>query len=519
MSILKLGIWFRWSVTAALIVAYLAAPSVTVGAEQAAALVEAVRLGRIKEVQRLLNKGADVNGVSSGRTPLLEAAWRGNGEIAQLLLRRGANIHAKDNSGQTVMDTAVVAGSEKMIRLLLNHGAELTFEGAVIIGDVETVRRSVTGITGGLVNRLRSMASSKHRVGVNAFGIGGCPILLRAAGRGHTEVVKVLLDNGADPNLRSNWTGCGTALSAAARNGHTRIVKMLLNKGADVNYAEPFAREPLYAAVYSNNVETVKILLERGAQVKAGFRTTPEQRAADVMPVQNPPARSRRGPSAETLLQIAGWRGNPEMIKLLKDHGAEVTSLTVAAILGERLEVERFVTQGADVNKTGEGNDTPLTGAARKGHTEVVRLLLDKGAEVNKGRDHDGWTALRGAAQRGHKDIVELLLDNGANVDERDETLWTALMGAAWEGRLEIAKLLLDRGAGVNARNKGDGSPLMMAVTKGHTHVVQLLLEKGADPNARIKEGLTVLGLAEDTSGDKTNTEVIALLKAYGAKD
>lgn len=518
MSILKLGIWFRWSVTAALIIASLAMPSVSATAEKGAALVEAVRLGRIKEVQRLLDKGADVNGVSSGRTPLLEAAWRGNVEIAQLLLRRGANIHAKDNSGQTVMDTAVVAGSEKMIQLLLNHGAELTFEGAVIIGDVETVRRSVTGVAGP-VNRLRSMVSSKHRVGVNAFGIGGCPILLRAAGRGHTEVVKVLLDNGADPNLRSNWTGCGTALSAAARNGHTTIVKMLLDKGADVNYAEPFDHKPLYAAVYSNSVETVKILLERNAQVKAGSRTTPEQRAANVMPFQNPPAPSRRGPSAATLLQIAGWRGNPEMIKLLKDHGAEITSLTIAAILGDMVEVKRFVNQGADVNETGEGSDTPLTGAARRGHTEVARFLLEKGADVNKGRDHDGWTALRGAAQRGHKDTVQLLLDNGANVDERDEKLWTALMGAAWEGRLEIVKLLLDRGADVNARNKGDGSPLIMAVTNDRTDVVELLLGKGADPNARIKEGLTVLELAEDVSGDKTNTEVIALLKARGAKD
>jgi ankyrin repeat protein len=517
-SILELGIWFRWSVTTALIIASLAMPCVAAGAEKGAALVDAVRLGRMKEVQRLLDNGADVNGVSSGRTPLIEAAWRGNGEIAQLLLRRGANIHAKDNSGQTVMDNAVVAGSEKMIRLLMNHGAELTFEGAAIIGDVDTVRRSVTGVAG-LENRLRSMVSSKHRVGVNAFGIGGCPILLRAAGRGHTEVVKALLDNGADPNLRSYWTGCGTALSAAAGNGHAKIVEMLLDKRADVNYAEPFSRGPLYAAVYSNSVETVKILLERGAQVKAGSRTAPKQGAADVMPGQNPPARSRRGPSSETVLQIAGWRGNPEMIILLKDHGAEITSLTIAAILGDMVEVERLVTQGADVNETGEGNDTPLTGAARRGHTEVARFLLEKGAGVNKGRGHDGWTALRGAAQRGHKDIVQLLVDSGANVDERDEKLWTALMGASWDGRLEIAELLLDRGADVNARNKGDGSPLMMAVTNGHTDVVQLLLEKGADPNARIKEGLTVLELAEDTSGDKTNTEVIALLKAYGAKD
>lgn len=126
----------------------------------------------------------------------------------------------------------------------------------------------------------------------------------------------------------------------------------------------------------------------------------------------------------------------------------------------------------------------PLLWAAEIGAIDVVELLLDAGAEVNRPEKKDGCTALLLAAQEGHVAIVRLLLQRGAQVDlARRNGGNTALWMAAQRGRSEVIEVLLQHGAKVDAVDERDVTPLLIAAQKGHTRTVELLLSHGADVN------------------------------------
>ena len=142
----------------------------------------------------------------------------------------------------------------------------------------------------------------------------------------------------------------------------------------------------------------------------------------------------------------------------------------------------------------------PLHGAAGKGSVELVRMLLEHGAEVN------AWTKARSilllmAAESGIVEVVQVLIKQGANVDVEDEEEETLLHRAARTGSVELVRMLLEHGADVHARTTGSWcwTPLLMAVGYGDVNIVevaQMLLEYGSDLNARTKDGSNRLLMA-----------------------
>ena len=158
---------------------------------------------------------------------------------------------------------------------------------------------------------------------------------------------------------------------------------------------------------------------------------------------------------------------------------------------------------------------SPLIRAAERGRTEVVKLLLEKGADVNVKQIGTGATALIMASQGGHTEVVKLLLEKGADVNAKDNNGITALLIASSKGRTEVVKLLLGKGADVNVKTTNDGTTAMwQASQNGHTEVVKLLLEKGADVNAKDNNGITALLIVSS----KGQTEVVKLLLGKGAE-
>ena len=159
------------------------------------------------------------------------------------------------------------------------------------------------------------------------------------------------------------------------------------------------------------------------------------------------------------------------------------------------------------VKKTSELN-LELFSAAESGDLAKVKLLTEKGADVNAVATGDvergaafeieGGTVLMMASGLGHLDIVKFLVEKGADVNARatgDLEGGTALMYASGLGQLDVVKFLVEKGADVNARTTGDvggsATTLIIAAHGGHLDVMKFLIENGADVNAADKEGKT----------------------------
>jgi len=146
-----------------------------------------------------------------------------------------------------------------------------------------------------------------------------------------------------------------------------------------------------------------------------------------------------------------------------------------------RAEVVRILLEhGADPIAQSKRGWAPLHRASDRGHVEVVRLLIGFGAGVSA-RDDQGWTPLHWASDRGHADVACVLLEHGADATARDEQGWTPLHRASDQGHAELARVLLERGgAEVTARDKYGWTPLRHATEKGRLDVVRVLLAHGA---------------------------------------
>ncbi len=213
--------------------------------------------------------------------------------------------------------------------------------------------------------------------------------------------------------------------------------------------------------------------------------------------------------------------------------------LLKAALENDFNTAANLLSAGADFNACDENKRTSLYIAAKKGYTDIVRFLLNKGADFNMVPDDDpfnygngisdswmGATPLHVAAGYGHEHIVGLLLAKGANVnahadlpDEEDYDGWTEIAKktplhmAVWlriksKDALSIARLLLDKGADVNAKDAWGFTPLCDSLEMTNPAILQLLLDRGAVGNSRDIDGnetqlciATRVGLKDDFLG------------------
>ncbi len=160
--------------------------------------------------------------------------------------------------------------------------------------------------------------------------------------------------------------------------------------------------------------------------------------------------------------------------------------------------------------------DEGLRKAAMRGKSEVVDDLLGKGANVNYRKG--GWPVLMFVAREGHTEVARILLRHGADVNAMSTLTGptggaTPLTVAAEHGHVDIVKLLLAHGADVNARNNHGSTALMYATEYGHPEVVNILLESSADISPKDKDGESALMIAKR----RDYTEVVQLLQKAGA--
>ncbi|XDA81875.1 hypothetical protein R6Z07F_011806 [Ovis aries] len=251
-------------------------------------------------------------------------------------------------------------------------------------------------------------------------------------------------------------------LIKAVKDEDIELVQQLLERGADVNFQEEWGWSPLHNAVQVDREDIVDLLLSHGAE---------------------PCLRKKNG---ATPFIIAGIVGNVKLLKLL-------------------------LPKVADVNECDVNGFTAFMEAAVYGKVEALRFLYSNGAEVNLHRktmeDQErikkgGATALMDAARKGHVDVVEILLhEMGADVNAQDNrgrnALVYALLNSDDEKVKAITRLLLDCKVDVNVRGEGRKTPLILAVEKKNLDLVQMLLEQtGIEINDTDSEGKTALLLA-----------------------
>ena len=163
-------------------------------------------------------------------------------------------------------------------------------------------------------------------------------------------------------------------------------------------------------------------------------------------------------------------------------HGPrQMKGLHLAAYFGVQDAVNALIDKGY-LDFQDSYRRTPLSWAAENGHEVVVKLLLEKGAELETKDEECDWTPLSWAAENGHEAAVKLLVEKSAELETKDEEYGrTPLSWAAENGHEVVVKLLVEKGAELETKDKNyDRTPLSLAAENGREAVVKLLLKKGA---------------------------------------
>jgi len=363
---------------------------------------------------------------------------------------------------------------------------------------------------------------SYHGADVNAVRDGGYTPLHWAAMADDVELADLLLARGAD--IEALDKDSLTALHWAVRFGKHELYELLVSRGANTEARDKLGMTPgqrlgldpgvvsadewhpwqgpvpaggalrLHAAALAGDWKTVKGMIDRGSDVNA------------------------KALNGWTALRAAAYRGHSDVAALLLSSGAK-HDIFSAACMGDVAAVSSLLKDDADLAAATDQQDgqTPLHWAGRRGHLQVVKLLLQKGAPANV-MDQAETTPLCVAAGEGHTDVVAELLEAGAVVsvgtgarpslaqiflgppdymyDTADAGGRSALHRAAAGGHTDVAKLLLEHGGYKDIRAHDGRTPLHEAARAGHAPTVELLLAQRAGPQAQAADGTMPLHLA-----------------------
>jgi ankyrin repeat protein len=372
------------------------------------ALHIAARADSMEITLALLDAGADVDAQDdAGFTPLNDAAETRKPKQATLLLKRGANVELANTGGVTPLLTAAAQGDAETMKLLLQAGAKLdvipndglnALHGAAASGRPEAVKL--------LLEAGMPVDSRRPQTGATALilAAGGAamqrevaPSAPRGSDADYTNAVEMLIKAGANVNSADSITG-GTSLHRATRYGQTDTVRLLLAKKASVNARNNEDLTPLHFAA---DPAIVALLLDH---------------RADMESVQ------KNHPSKFTPLLSAAGHGHVESLKLLLKRGANIkataygrgaTALHIAAMSNQAEAAKVLLAAGIKVDARDGDKATPLMIAAGEGNREIAEFLIQNGANVNAKGARD-TTALQIAVAARKDSLVSLLLAHGA---------------------------------------------------------------------------------------------------------
>ncbi|XP_008279349.1 histone-lysine N-methyltransferase EHMT2 isoform X2 [Stegastes partitus] len=260
------------------------------------------------------------------------------------------------------------------------------------------------------------------------------------------------------------------------------LQKAILTQDTERRKKLRFHPRQLYPAAKQGEVQRVLLMLMEG-----------------IDPTYQPDSQNRR-----SALHAAAQRGLLEVCYMLVQAGAQVDAQDkdlrtplLEAIINNHIEVARYLIQnGACVYHIEEDGYTGLHHAAKLGNLEIVSMLLETGQVDVNAQDSGGWTPIIWAAEHKHVDVIKSLLNRGADVSINDKELNVCLHWAAYAGNVDIAELVLNAGCSLASVNVHGDTPLHIAAREGYLDCVTLFLSRGADIDIMNREGDTPLTLA-----------------------
>ena len=454
-------------------------------------VADAAMKGNKDAVRALLQRKVDVNAPQiDGTTGLLWAVRADDLELADILLKGGANPSAANNDGAAPMLLAAINGNAAMIERLIKAGAD--------------PNASVTAV-------------------------GNTPLMI-ASRTGKIDAVKVLLDHGANVNAKENW-GDTTALMWAIAEKHSDVAKLLVDRGADVNVRTKFV--PNTTGRGFEGASPVAATPDQAPQEQSGGLFTPLMFAAREGDLVSARTLIAAGADVNAIdgdgkdaLGLAIFSGNYDLASLLIDSHSKVNQPDAQGFTPLYWAVDRRNMETAP-NFPWMVTVDPLP---------LVKKLLDAGADPNflinntpRARMREGSprvvfaTVIHRAAFSGDLELVKLLLQYGANPHVQSSERETTLMAACGNGfisgyhktrppaeRLEVIKLLLQLGEDIDAADNAGITPLMLAANFGDVPIVQYLIEQGADLGAHD------LGVKNDGAFGSSTEPLMAVDYAIG---
>ncbi|KAI1174739.1 hypothetical protein F4777DRAFT_552834 [Nemania sp. FL0916] len=314
--------------------------------------------------------------------------------------------------------------------------------------------------------------------------------LFKATKNGDGQEVQNALDQGADIHTLAGIFG-ETALHLACRKGYPEIVRILLNRGADVMRCDNDGWTPLIAACSQGSEEIVQLLIDNSADLET------------------------RNNIGFTALISACSNGFDKVVRLLINNGADVNpksregraALNFACANGLHQVAVLLIDNGADINSQDNEKWSPLMSACSGGFDEIVQLLVDKGAELNT-QDDQGCTALKRVCHRGFDKAARLLLRHGADINILDNKKRSPLMSACSEGLDTLAQMLIEKGADTNLQDNNGVTPLAVAARFSNSATLKMILDRQPDltKNARMSRTAfhnILLGLDDEDRNEK----------------
>lgn len=356
-----------------------------------------VYFGSLEVVAMLIAAGADLEReVDNSSPPLRHALYREDLAFARLLIESGANVHR-----QRLFYSAANDGPPGAVALLLEAGADPRLD------NVDGIQTGLHGF-GGNTDVASLNALIEAGAGINIRDHLGRTPLLRAMSNRNPAVIRRMLEAGAEMADADDWS---QGLHAAARNSQPvlEIIELAVSKDADPDYRDRRGQNALHLLAESEGTEAAAFLVAAGADINAQDWSgqTPLMRSVIEDNVI----------MAQTLVALGA------NIEAQDDRGQ--VALFYAVRRGSREMLSWLLSRTENVNPRDSEGNTPLMAAARSTNMSV-QLLLDAGAEVNT-TNALGQTALHVAANAGYAEILRTLIEAGANTGAVDHEGRTAI--------------------------------------------------------------------------------------------